>query len=200
MNGGYFAPLVLHAADSGKVDRQEFFLLKLSTSTAGESVVFPIPMALLRRFVLLQNLVENDGDEERPTTIHIFDVPPAIGSRQTVELLTKYCRLRHRTQHEALPRDTTRFASSITSDEASFLQQELPLTTHLKSAFECLKIADYLQFHDLRLLVSGHIATGLAGKSTAEMRHFLGIETSDPRVLFSQETREMIELEEQWLS
>jgi hypothetical protein len=137
-----------------------------------------------------------DGGPHVPMQL---DIPLPAGNAETLSLVARYCQLPHRTMHAALPRSAADFFSAITSDERTFLAQELPLVSHVPQAFELLRLADFLQFHDLKLLVAGYVATALAGKSTAAMRGVLGV-AGDDAVLFTPDTQRLIQLEKKWMS
>ncbi len=173
-----------------------------TVATKTGTVAIYVPRSLLRRIDLLNAISDREnGDNSNESTAPLqFSVPASVAGVGSAALLSLYCQLGHRTMHEAMPRSAGEFHNSITSEEAEFLLQQLPLPTHMFEAFELLRLADFLQFRDLLVLVAGHVATHLAGRSTTDMRRALGLSAPDDDVAhLSPETRAAIELEKIWI-
>lgn len=184
-----------------------FVLIRLNNA-------FPIAVEHIQRIGLLRSLIasaaaENDGCDAGDVLLQ-FPVDATEFTDDAVAILAGYTRVACVTMACDIPRNAELFWDRITSHEQQFLTSLLPMpqaaadstaaTRSLRYAFDVLRLAEFFQFDDLLLLLSGYVAIQLNRcSSTLEMRRLLGIpDTATQEDLFSAETLEVLRASNEW--
>jgi hypothetical protein len=88
--------------------------------------------------------------------------------------------------------------AAVTQQEWAFLTSLHPLGA-VGRLVELLAVCDYLAFPPLSELLAAYMAHLLSGKSTEQMRLFLGVPpNTDERSLFDEDTWHRVQLEREW--
>lgn len=198
-------PLFTTTSAAHTIPPHRFFVL------AREGKAFPIAIHHLVRFGYLSELfldwpLSNEGGDEvaSPSTLRLrsVELDPLMFTDDAVAIVAGYCRLAAFTPSSDIPRDVDRFMQSLCDAERSFLATTFPQSVAaaaVKFAFEAVKLAEFLQFEDLKALLCGFVATQLHGRTTQQMRSLLNISPDTPEEqLFTQDTLFMLHAEDSW--